>query len=344
MLPRDRLRILDANFNRAGEGLRVLEDAARFALNDAALGSALRRIRHELLDTGAGFQRELVGARDSSADVGASTPEAEGRDLPTLIVANARRVQEALRVLDEVGREGGLDSASMKKARFELYDIEKALLGRLARQDKRERLSGVYVIIDTGALKERSHAEAASAAIAGGARVIQLRDKTSSKRELLPVALELKKLCAEGNALFVVNDHLDLALASGAAGLHLGPDDLPADVARRLLPIDALLGVSAKTVEKARAAEAAGADYIAVGAMYPTSSKESMVVGPERLSQRRPAVSVPLVGIGGITAENATDVIGAGASAVAVIRAVLGATDIAAATRAIGERMENEQA
>jgi len=183
----------------------------------------------------------------------------------------------------------------------------------------------------------------AAQAIRGGAKTIQLRDKTQSKTALLPIAQQLSALCAEHHVLFVMNDYLDVALAVDADGLHLGEDDLPVAVARRLLPIDKILGISARTVEKAIAARAGGADYIAVGSMFPTASKEgSEVVGVERLSQIRQAVDVPLAAIGGITKDNVRQVIAAGADSVAVISAVLGAVNVEEAARQIAERFENE--
>ena len=168
--------------------------------------------------------------------------------------------------------------------------------------------------------------------------------KTTAKGELLQIACQLKALCAEHNALFIMNDHPDLAVASGADGLHLGQEDLPVEEARKLMPIDMILGVSVHTVEQAKAAEGGGADYIAVGSMYPTRSKEkAVVVGPERLREVRGAVSVPLVAIGGIDKDNAGEVAAAGADGVAVISAILGAEDVVGAAREIIKAFEAEK-
>lgn len=332
-ISRQTLRIIDANLNRIGEGLRVLEDLARFVLGDAELTRELKDLRHKLLATDLEFQQRLLEARDPAGDVGADIKEATERELPVAVIANARRVQEALRVMEELAKDTGLDSERFKRARFSLYGLEVALLSRLLRRDKTSRLSGVYVIVDTQALGGRSPTEAAGQAIRGGATVIQLRDKRLPRRELLEVARGLKELCAGQGVLFIVNDYLDIALASDADGLHLGQDDLPVKVARRLLAMDRLIGGSARTVEQAMTAESEGADYIAVGSIYPSPSKESPVVGLERLRQIRQAVSLPLVAIGGITGGNAAEVIAAGAVSVAVISAVLLAPDIEKATR-----------
>jgi thiamine-phosphate pyrophosphorylase len=347
-IPGGLLRIVDANLNRMGEGLRVLEELARLSLNDADLTQQLKNMRHELVRVDSELQQRLLQARDSEGDVGADMEvpgEEKGRDIPATITANARRVQESLRVMEEIARAPGLnlDTEKYRQARFSLYDIEKTLLSRILRQDKIKRLAGLYVIIDTAALKGRSHVEATDQVIRGGARVIQLRDKAHSKRELLSIAGEMKKLCASRNVIFIANDYLDVALAVDADGLHMGPEDLPLEIARKMLPIDKILGGSARTIEKASAAKAAGADYIGVGAMYPTSSKdESEVVGPERLIEIREAVDIPIVAIGGINRSNVREVLAAGADSVAVISAVLGAEDIEEATRQLVSIIEGE--
>jgi thiamine-phosphate pyrophosphorylase len=341
---RQTLRIIDANLNRIGEGLRVLEELARLALNDTLLTQRLKNIRHSLLATGRSLQQQMLQARDAAGDVGAylEVPgEERDGELTTTIVANARRVQEGLRVLEELAQQVSLNPDKFKQARFDLYDIEPALLSKTLRRDKMERLTGLYVIVDTSALKGRDHVEAAAQAIHGGASVIQLRDKLSHKRELLPIAWQLKNLCAEHNVLFIINDHLDLALATDADGLHLGQDDLPVTVARKLLAMDKILGMSAREVADAKSAESDGADYIAVGSIYPTASKEeAIVVGLERLRQVKQAVSLPVVAIGGINRDNAANVMAAGASAVAVISAALKVEDMARAARQLADAIK----
>jgi len=335
------LRIIDASLNRVGEGLRFLEDIARLLLNDASLSQQLKAMRHGLLAGAPLFNQGLLQSRDVTGDVGVdiTTPDqAEARELPLAVVANARRAQEALRTLEELARTTGsnLDPERFKEARFNLYTLEQTLVSRLLRRDKAKGITGLYVIIDTQALAGRSHIEVASQAIRGGARVIQLRDKLGSKKELLPLAQGLKSLCAEHNVLFIMNDYLDLALASDADGLHLGQDDLPVGVARELLPIDKILGCSTTTAEQAVAAESEGADYIAAGSIYPTPSKAAAkVIGLAGLRQIKKAISRPLVAIGGITRDNVAEVLAAGADSVAVIGAVVGAESPEAAAREI---------
>ncbi len=344
---RQTLRIIDANLNRIGEGLRLLEDLARLLLNDVVLTQQLKNMRHDLVKGDKLFNTQLLQARNAAGDIGINI-EARGqekqRDLPTTLVANARRVQESLRTIEELAKVPStlkLDSEKFKQARFNLYNIEQALLGKLLRQDKIKCLLGLYVIIDTHALKGRSHLEVARQAICGGAKTIQLRDKLQGKKELLPIAQQLRKLCAEHNVLFIMNDYLDITLATDADGLHLGQQDLPTKVVRKLLPIDKLLGYSTNTVDQAIAAASDGADYIAIGSIYPTPSKETaIIVGPDRLRQVRQAISLPLVAIGGINKGNAAEVIAAGADSVAVISAILQADSPEEAARQIVARLE----
>jgi thiamine-phosphate pyrophosphorylase len=337
--PSYQLRIIDANLNRIGEGLRVLEEFARLSLNDADLTRRLKNLRHSMVHIDAGLQQRLIGARDAVGDVGAGMKAAEKekpRDTAAVIVANARRVQESLRVLEELAKEPGLPlkSKDFESARFELYTIEKVLLAGVLRREKVKRLVGLYVIVDVESLKGRGSLDAAAAAIRGGAKIIQLRDKKGSRRNFFQTALELQKLCKQNDILFIVNDSLEVALAVDADGLNVGREDLPVAEARHLLPIDKLIGVSARSVTAARLARAAGADYLGVGSIYPTNTKADIeVVGLKLIKEIKRSVKLPLVAIGGINKDNISGVMKAGADAAAVISAVIGAADIEKATR-----------
>jgi thiamine-phosphate pyrophosphorylase len=190
-------------------------------------------------------------------------------------------------------------------------------------------ISGVYVISDTTLSQGRSHEDIVSAALAGGASVIQMREKSLSFREAYPVALKLREMAAGAGAVFIVNDSVELALAVGADGVHLGQDDMPLEVARRLLGNDRVIGISAHSLGEALAAQEGGADYIGFGPIYATSTKDAgESKGPGGLKGVRDKISIPIVAIGGINAANAPEVIEAGADAVAVISAVTMADDI----------------
>lgn len=181
----------------------------------------------------------------------------------------------------------------------------------------------------------------AAQAIEGGARLIQLRDKTREKGLQLPVALALQALCRETGALFFVNDHVDLALAAGAGGVHLGQKDLPVDVVRRLVPPGMLIGCSTNNPDEARRAEAEGADYVSVGRLFPTGSKaDTRPATLDTLRAVKAAVSIPVCAIGGIAESNVDEVIAAGADMVSVIAAVIGAHDVREAARRLASRFD----
>ena len=190
----------------------------------------------------------------------------------------------------------------------------------------------LYVVLDRAAARGRDLVELLALALAGGSRMIQLREKEWPSGRLLPLAERLRAACAAAGATFIVIDRVDLALAVGADGVHLGQDDLPARAARPLLRPGMILGISTHSVEQARAAQADGADYVAVGSMFATTSKaDFQLVGPDLLRKLRGEIRVPLVGIGGITPDNVSEVIQAGADGVAVISAVCAAPDPKAA-------------
>lgn len=181
--------------------------------------------------------------------------------------------------------------------------------------------------------KGRGHLEVARAALEGGARLVQLRDKGMGTRALFEVAQEIRRLASGYGATFIVNDRVEIALAVGAEGVHLGDEDLPVSAARRLMGPQAIMGVSVDGLEKARAAEAEGASYVSVGSIYPTSSKPDAgeAIGLELLGQIKREVGLPVLAIGGISRHNVSEVIRSGADGVAVISAVADAEDMEAA-------------
>jgi thiamine-phosphate pyrophosphorylase len=203
-------------------------------------------------------------------------------------------------------------------------------------EDSRDRLR-LIVVTDPECGAGRSVVDVVRAALRGGAPAIQLRMKDASAREMASVASALLAETRAAGALLFINDRVDVALAVGADGAHVGQDDLPVSAARRIAPPGFLLGVSAETVELARAAQADGADYVGVGPVYATGSKADAgdAVGTERIAQVAAAVRIPVVAIGGITIDNAPPVIRAGAAGVAVISAVMRADDPEAAVRAL---------
>ncbi|WEL16350.1 Thiamine monophosphate synthase [Halorhabdus sp. SVX81] len=196
----------------------------------------------------------------------------------------------------------------------------------------------VYLVTQESLSGERTTPEVVASAVDGGVDVVQLREKDRSARERYETGRLIREHTREAGVTFIVNDRVDLALALDADGVHLGDEDLPVAVARDLLGEDAIIGRSVSFVDDAREAEAAGADYLGVGAIYATGSKDDIdddeyAIGTDRLADIVDAVDIPVVGIGGVTTENASEVVEAGADGVAVITEITDADEPAVATR-----------
>ena len=214
-------------------------------------------------------------------------------------------------------------------------------IGTALRREQADRIRGLYVIIDPEVTGGREPLDIARAAINGGARMLQLRDKLRDKGEQLPLGEALRDLCAANDALLIINDHADLAAALGPdhVGLHVGQTDLPVAQARKILAPGQVLGRSNREIDLIVESQQMGADHVAFGAMYTTTTKQVTRApqGPERLKQARAAAQVPLVAIGGITAANVAPVVEAGADAICVTAAVGSAPEPEAAAAALTE-------
>jgi thiamine-phosphate pyrophosphorylase len=339
-------RVIDSNCNRCAEGLRVLEDVARMILNNEMLSSQLKKIRHSIIENLSTISDRLINERDTDGDVGAALDSViTQNELTSIIRANAKRVEEGLRVMEEMAKlpdfSKVLDSNEFKHYRFEIYKLEQSLLSEIQRTNKARRIKGVYAILDTSVLKPKNIIDTAAQIINGGAGIIQLRDKSTSTGELVSIAIDLQQLCQQHDVLFIINDYLDIALAANTDGLHLGQYDLPVNIARKELPIDKIIGCSIQTKEQAQKAIADGADYIAIGSIFPTDTKEDItVVGLDLLKKLKSEFDIPLVAIGGIKLDNAGQVINSGADAVAVITAILNSNNVQQATRLLVQKTE----
>ncbi len=200
----------------------------------------------------------------------------------------------------------------------------------------------LMVITDRSLAGQRRWLHVVEAALEAGATAIQLRDKEATSGELLAMAEQLAPLAERYAALLLVNDRFDVALAGGAHGVHLGDDDLPVAEVRRVVPRDFVIGRSADTEDAARAAEAAGADYLGVGSVFGTETKKEVIgemIGTEQLALVARAVSIPVVGIGGVNASNAASVVQVGAAGIAVVSAIMKATDPGNVVRRLLEAM-----
>ena len=356
-------RLLDANLDRAREGLRVLEDWSRFALDRTDLVTACKDLRQRL---GRLHHSRYKLERDTAGDGGAGLghpAQLERRQPAQVLAANAGRVQEALRVLEEFGRLEDPELAAEAAAiRYRLYDLEVELLQATAARDAAAGGAGAVEAIaakesaghpfkahDSAGAERRKRLEACrlylitrpvpelervvEAALQAGVRLVQYRAKEADDRSRLAEARALRDLCARHGALFVVNDRIDLALAVDADGVHLGQDDLPPALARRLLGPDKLIGRSTHAIEQLRQAEADGCDYVGVGPVNATPTKPGRSpVGLDYVRQAAAEARIPWFAIGGIESSSLAPVLEAGACRVAVVRAITDAPDPGAAT------------
>jgi thiamine-phosphate pyrophosphorylase len=321
-------RILDANVNRAREALRVMEDAARFALDDAELCAQLKTLRHDLREALAGLAPGWLEAnRDTAGDVGTSieTPaEGDRRGLGDIAVAAGKRLGEALRVIEEVGKtiDPGL-ARGVEAIRYRAYDVERVLL--------------------TESLCRRPWSEVLAAVVEAGADCIQVREKQMTAAELVRRVRQVIDICRPAGAAVIVNDRLDVAQAADADGVHLGREDLAIVDARRAVGRTLLVGASTHDLEEARAAVEAGADYCGVGMMFRTATRlEATPAGAPYLRafrERFPAM--PHLAIGGITPDNVGLLIDAGAKGVAVSSAVCGAEQPGAVVGSLRHALES---
>ena len=213
----------------------------------------------------------------------------------------------------------------------------------MQRTEVAPKFDGLYVIVGPDATRGRPVVEVAEAALRGGASVLQLRDKTGDRGDVLPVAVRLRELCHDHGALFFVNDDIALGFACDADGVHLGQTDLPVDVARRILAADKLIGRSNNSDAEVEESVAMGVDYVAVGATFPTTTVGKgarAAIGLDGIRRARELTTLPLVAIGGIKESNVADVVEAGADCVAVISAVTMADDPEAAARRLVDAIE----
>jgi thiamine-phosphate pyrophosphorylase len=337
-------RILDAAGNRAREALRVLEDYCRFALDDLFWTGELKELRHQLQQLLADLPGEqLLAARDTLGDVGTtqSTPTERTRhSLSEVVQAACKRLQEALRSLEEVSKLYRPEVAErLEQLRYRSYTLESSLLlGREARQ----RLAGacLYVLL-TAEHCRLGLEQTIRAAAAGGAQIFQLREKHLDDRRLLERARQVRRWTRAAGALFLVNDRVDIARLAEADGVHLGQDDLSVRDARRLLGPCALIGVSTHNLEQLHQALREGASYVGLGPVFPSATKAfAEFPGLDFLRQAATTTTLPAFAIGGITLSNVREVVAAGIRRVAVSQAICQAEDPQAVAAAFRQALE----
>ncbi|MFM8708829.1 MAG: thiamine phosphate synthase [Planctomycetia bacterium] len=344
-------RAIDASANRAGEALRVIEDVVRFVLDDAQLTLLAKDLRHTLATLLAqGALPHRVALRDVTGDVGigAEPPVSLCRSSPTdLIAANAARAAQALRSLAECAAVVAPEAApGFEQLRYRLYTLERTALAA-ARSRDRLAQARLCVLVD-GRADLASFDRLVTTLVEAGVRMLQIRDKTLATPALIErvehaVAIARQRAPAEP-ALVIVNDRVDVAAAVGADGAHVGADDLPTPLVRRVLGPQPLVGRTAHSVPEARAAVADGADYLGIGPCYPSSTKSFGGFAPrEFLRTVAGETSLPSFAIGGITLERLDDLAALGITRVAVASAGTGAPDPAAAAAAFIARLAELQ-
>lgn len=337
-----RLRVLDAAGNRTVEGLRVIEDYARFVIDDRHLTAECKELRHEIVAALSHIDRGLLAAaRETEHDVGASvetTAEYARADLASVVNAAVKRVQQGLRTLEEfakvAGEAGEQPSAANAARRFEAcryrsYTLEKALAAVKAGCD---RLADISLLVLADGCDEATEFDGRiQQLLAAGVRGFQLRDKRLDDPQLLDRARRLVSAVRASGGVAIVNDRPDLAALAGADGVHLGQEDLPPYEARRIVGPEALIGVSTHSIEQARDAVRAGANYIGVGPVFASRTKDfDQLAGLDYVRQAMAEVGPPAFAIGGIDAGNLDQVLAAGARRIAIGAAVWKAEDPAA--------------
>ena len=322
------LRIIDANINRCAEGIRVVEEIVRFVVEDEELTRSVKELRHRIRALSGLFSADTTRFRDSAGDVGSrfSTASEEKREsLAGTARANFFRVEEGLRVIEEFGKLINPDGArSAKGLRFRVYELEKAFMAGGPADRPFPELPFLYTFIDRSIVAENEVAGVAAALIEGGSGMIQYRAKdipVSAMRSDLAVAVPLAE---KAGIPLIVNDLPELAAETGAGGVHLGLSDSDPSEARAMLGPARIIGLSVRSPADIAAAPIDLLDYVAVGAVFATSTKDdAFVAGLDAVASARRSTGIPIVAIGGIGPENARSVLDAGADGLAVISAVL---------------------
>lgn len=330
-------RAIDANLNRAGEGLRAVEEFARFGENDLRLTTELKALRHRLTEASRAFPLEkLLDARDTPGDVGTTASPSvstERADVRDAALANLKRVQQALRAIAEFAKVILPDAApAFERLRYDSYTLEQRLVDP---SDRRKRLAKakLYLLLDVRGDLERVR-RLAEETLAGGVDVIQLRDKSASDRDLLRAGEIVREATLAADALFIVNDRADLALALEADGVHVGQEELLVGIVRGLVGPSRLVGLSTHDLEQALAGEREGADYLGVGPTFPSRTKPfDAYPGVPFIRAAAGTLSLPWFAIGGIGAGNVAQALTAGASRIAVSGALLEAQSPHTATQ-----------
>lgn len=321
---RDVQRILDANINRAAEGMRVLEDLARFLLDRKELCGAIKQCRHEIRSI---TQSEIAWSRDTGGDIGTAhttTSEYTREDVTDIAAAAGNRCSEALRVIEELLK---LDDKGSKieAVRYRMYDLAAEVLKSL-QVNKRKQWKCCFILTLSGCVLPWR--DTLRQSIDAGCDCIQIREKTMATKALIDHTREVVSIASERKVAVIVNDRVDVAMIAGAAGVHLGATDMPVKEARQLCSNKLLIGATVHDLSDCATAIQQGADYLGIGPMYTSKTKsEIQVAGPLLLAEildKHP--SMDHLAIGGITPANANDLFAIGCKGIAMCEAIASST------------------
>ena len=340
------VRVMDANANRAGEGLRTLEDMARLVHEDAAATAWLKQLRHGLAEALGMLQRsERLQTRSTQSDAGTNVHaqrEQQRDDLASITSAACERVLQSLRNLEEFSKLCSAPAGgAFKQLRYEAYDVLaklelRWLTGQTLRDSQR-----LYLLIDCSLPLESFRAQIGRLADAG-VDLFQLRDKQAEGARLMQYARGAVDALQDRSSRLIVNDRIDVALASGAAGVHLGQDDMSLADARQIAQSRLWIGISTHNLTEAIEAEQGGADYIGCGPTFPSQTKHfAEISGPGFLREVAAHVSIPAFALGGVGEENLQQLLDANFQRIAVSGSILRAEDPDQATQRLKKRLMN---
>ncbi|MEE3719139.1 thiamine phosphate synthase [Tumidithrix elongata RA019] len=331
-------RILDANLDRSREALRVIEEWCRFGLESAELSNRCKQLRQALAIW---HVDELRQARNTPADVGTALThdnEEKRSSLQAVLRANFCRLQEAMRVLEEYGKVYDPQMGeAFKQMRYQVYTLESQILSldlptdfsADANEDRRrtrlQKLQDAHLYLVT--MPSDHLLETVEEALQGGVKIVQYRQKEEDDGDRVAIAQQLCQICHQYNALFLVNDRVDIALAVGADGVHLGQQDMPVAIARSILGKEFIIGQSTTNPDELQRAIDAKADYVGVGPVHATPTKPGKAAAGfdyvRYAAQTLDPKELPWYAIGGIDADNLAEVVNAGARRVAVVRSLM---------------------
>ena len=330
-------RLVDANINRAAEGMRVLEDIARLCFDNREVSERLKRLRHDTRKNIMAYLPECLSERDSLNDVGLDISrelKLDGKgSMQELVTANFKRVQEALRVVEEnLKLLGRYELSKLYEGfRFASYSLEKDYIKVEYSHEKRRKLNTDLYCVTAGEYScGRDNLQVVRSMINSGVKIIQYREKDKKLIQKYDECLKIREMTLEAGVTFIVNDNIDIAMLVRADGVHIGQDDLPVEKVRELVGDEMIIGLSTHSPGQAQDAVKRGADYIGVGPIFRTFTKKDVCepVGLEYLDYVVENINIPYVAIGGIKENNMHQVLARGAGCIAMVTEIVGADSI----------------